>query len=79
VAERPNNRVSMGRNHHQPSCRTCPHMKKDGNGWWGWCQHPSNRVFAEGWPHGFTPSQGSDGGCDLHPAYGVETCGGKQG
>lgn len=63
-----NNRVSMGRNHSEPTCRTCPHMKKDGGGWHGWCQHPANRVYSDGWPNGFTPSQGGDGGCDLHPA-----------
>jgi hypothetical protein len=68
MADRPNNRVSMGlRLGSEPTCRTCPHMKGDGGGWWGWCQHSSNRVFPDGWPLGFTPSQGADGGCDVHP------------
>jgi hypothetical protein len=66
--QRPNNRVSMGRNfNHEPTCGTCPHLKRDGNRWGGWCQHPANRVFAHGWPQGFTPSMANDGGCDLHP------------
>jgi hypothetical protein len=70
MADRPNNRVSMGRSNSEPWCRTCPHLKADGKGWGGWCQHPANRTPPDsGWPTGFTPSQAFDGGCDLHPAH----------
>jgi hypothetical protein len=65
---RPNERISMGANHHTPCCPTCVHRTANGSGGWSWCSHPSNRVYAEGWPQGFTPSQSPSGTCLLHPA-----------
>lgn len=62
-------RISMGAVASTPQCPTCtfraPDSKHPG---WGWCSHPSNRVFAKGWPLGFTPSQSPSGTCRLHPA-----------
>lgn len=77
MADRPNNRVSMGRNpNHELTCGfpRCGHLQSGTNRDGGWCQHPSNRVPpCEGWPNGFTPSVASSGGCDLHTsALGVE-------
>ena len=61
-------RISMGAGNSTPQCSTCtfraPDPKYPG---WGWCGHPSNRVFVEGWPLGFTPSQSPSGTCRLHP------------
>jgi hypothetical protein len=66
MTESKNNRVSMGRNEREPTCRTCVHRKADGS-WHGWCQHPDNRTPpSPGWPTGFTPSVTGSGGCDLH-------------
>ena len=66
---RPNDRISGGAASGTPTCPTCIHRTSNpSNAAWGWCTHPSNRVFAEGWPQGFTPSQSPDGTCTLHPA-----------
>lgn len=61
-------RISGGRQSHSESCPTCPHLKHDAAyPGWGWCSRPENRVYAEGWPLGFTPSQSPSGSCNLHP------------
>jgi hypothetical protein len=61
------NRISMFAKPGVPRCESCPHLMKSGERLGGWCQHPTNRVFTDGWPQGFPPSQGWDGSCDLHP------------
>jgi hypothetical protein len=62
-------RISMGAGNSTPQCSTCAHRAPDAQyPGWGWCAHPSNRVFVEGWPLGFTPSQSPSGTCRLHPA-----------
>lgn len=64
----PNNRVSIFAPAGKPRCETCIHLKTEPQRTGGWCQLPENRVFADGWPQGFTPSQGWDGTCDRHVA-----------
>ena len=66
-AVRPTGRVSIFAPRGTPICDTCPNLQKDGARSGGWCLNPANRVFTAGWPQGFTPSQGFDGTCELHP------------
>lgn len=64
----PNDRISGGANSSMPACPTCAHRVADAaHPGWSWCGHPSNRVYADGWPNGFTPSQSPSGTCSLHP------------
>lgn len=61
-------RISGGAPNGTPMCPTCPFQKGDGKyPGWGWCTHPRNRVYSEGWPNGFTPSQSPSGSCEFHP------------
>lgn len=65
---RSHNFVSDGLNWWRPHCGKCIFLVEDSTGKMngGWCGHTANRVYAEGWPQGFTPSVGYYGGCDLH-------------
>lgn len=64
----PNSRISGGASDSTPKCQTCPHRLADNEyPGWGWCGHPQNRVYADGWVRGFPPSQSPSGTCELHP------------
>lgn len=67
MGERKNNRISMGANQSTPCCPTCAHRIPNGAGGWSHCGHPSNRIYTDGWPNGFTPSMSPSGTCELHP------------
>jgi hypothetical protein len=61
-------RISGGAATYTPTCPSCPYLNRDArHPGWGWCNAPQNRVFTEGWPNGFTPSQSPTGTCNLHP------------
>jgi hypothetical protein len=69
-------RISGGAGSGYPQCQTCVHRTPDSkHPGWGWCCHPSNRVYADGWPQGFTPSQSPDGTCLLHPVRAAASLG----